>query len=108
LDTVPDPKMNLNSGFIFGCDICQDVCPWNQRLVRKHPIVDYSLSAKQNEIVEFFLVDHPNELVDKINSFSNNDFRKKFLNTSFSRSGKRGILKNILFYLKNLTSDIAN
>jgi epoxyqueuosine reductase len=94
IDTVPDPKLNLSSGFIFGCDICQDVCPWNQRIVRKNPVIDYYISEKMQEMFNFFLTDHPTQILEKIKLLSNNQFKKVFLNTSFYRSGKRGILKN--------------
>lgn len=103
MDTIPDPKLNLNSGFIFGCDICQDVCPWNQRLVRKNPMAEIEISERQKSLIDFFLVEKPETVGEKIKQLSNNEFRQFFLNTSFYRSGKRGILKNILFYLKNVS-----
>jgi epoxyqueuosine reductase len=28
---IPDDRREGNGGHVFGCDICQDVCPWNRR-----------------------------------------------------------------------------
>lgn len=29
--TIPEPVAEKLSGWAFGCDICQDVCPWNRK-----------------------------------------------------------------------------
>lgn len=101
LETVPDKMMNLDSGFIFGCDICQDVCPWNKRIIRQNPIINYEWNDKQKEILDFFLIDKPENIINRLKQMSNREFREKFFKTSFFRSGKRGILKNFNFYLKS-------
>jgi len=28
---IPEPLVERMAGFAFGCDICNDVCPWNER-----------------------------------------------------------------------------
>ena len=28
---IPDPQAEQLDGWVFGCDICQDVCPWNRK-----------------------------------------------------------------------------
>jgi epoxyqueuosine reductase len=88
---VPSEKMDLSSGFIFGCDICQDVCPWNKRLDRAQEEKKLVVSTKQAKIINFFLSPSPLEVTEAIKSMSNNSFKVFFDKTSFLRSGKRGI-----------------
>lgn len=100
LDTVPSEKMTLKDGFIFGCDICQDVCPWNKRVDRLSEKTAFRpKSETQKTITDFFLKQTPFEIEKKLESLSEGAFRRLFKNTSFERSGRRGLLKNIRFYL---------
>lgn len=36
-ESLPEEISRRQSGWIFGCDICQDVCPWNIRFARPTP-----------------------------------------------------------------------
>ncbi|MDD4976520.1 MAG: DUF1730 domain-containing protein [Bacteriovorax sp.] len=103
LDTIPSEKMTLKEGTIFGCDICQDVCPWNKRLDRQHIDQDLDFKhEKQIKILDFFLKRDVKVLAEEMNSLSEGAFKRLFKNTSFERSGRRGLLKNIIFYLASL------
>jgi epoxyqueuosine reductase len=39
--TLPPEIANNLQGWVAGCDICQDVCPWNQRFARPTDVDDF-------------------------------------------------------------------
>lgn len=40
-DELPPQIASNLSGWVAGCDICQDVCPWNQRFAQETNIADF-------------------------------------------------------------------
>ncbi len=40
-DTLPPEIASQLHGWVAGCDICQDVCPWNQRFAQPTPETDF-------------------------------------------------------------------
>jgi epoxyqueuosine reductase len=40
-ETLPPEIANHLDGWVAGCDICQDVCPWNQRFAQPTDIADF-------------------------------------------------------------------
>lgn len=41
-DTLPTPIRDRLGGWVAGCDICQDVCPWNQRFAQPTDVADFT------------------------------------------------------------------
>jgi epoxyqueuosine reductase len=74
---------------LFGCDVCQDVCPWN----RKAPAATEPALRSRPELET---VD-PAELL----SLSEEDFRQRFRGTALMRSKRRGLLRNAALVLGN-------
>lgn len=87
-DKIPDELGGKFNDWIFGCDICQDVCPWNS----------FSLYHKEEQF----------NLKPEIQNFSKNDwaevteevFVKAFKDSPLSRTRFEGLKKNIEFVKK--------
>ena len=83
---------DLRSGvgeWLFGCDVCQDVCPWNSRAPQSREAV-FEPRAGSNPI-------------DLIGLFELDDeaFRRRFRNTPLWRAKRRGLLRNAAIVLGN-------
>ena len=84
-DNIPDHVKGSYGDWIFGCDICQDVCPWN-RFSKAHnePLFnpkDEFLSITKNDWIEM----------------TKETFNKVFKNSAIKRTGFDGIKRNIEF-----------
>lgn len=74
---------------IFGCDICQDVCPWN----KKAPLTDLMNFQAIKEIY--------NPSLKKLLKLDKEDFKELFKNSPIKRSKRRGLIRNALVAAAN-------
>ena len=87
---IPRELRPLMGNRIFGCDDCQEVCPWNIR---------FGASGD----AEFFKLDPDRiapPLLDLI-SLDDDAFRKRFAKTPLTRSKRRGLLRNVAVAIGN-------
>jgi epoxyqueuosine reductase len=71
--------------WFFGCDICQEVCPWNKKFFRKQP--EPKKQRSRREEIEF---------LKKILSSSNREIQKQFGQTPLIRARASGLKRNAI------------
>jgi epoxyqueuosine reductase len=70
--------------WIFGCDVCQEVCPWND---------DHARAAPINEALMPSLAD--------LMELDDDDFRRRFARSAIKRTRRSGLLRNAAIVLGN-------
>jgi epoxyqueuosine reductase len=83
-DTDPPKGYPSERGEIFGCDICQDVCPWNSKPLLRSELGNYADFERTFKNLN-------------LESISNREFKRVFKGTSLERTGRVGILKNMKY-----------
>ncbi len=86
---IPESDRRSVGKHLFGCDICQDVCPWN-RSERAAVTVDPA-----------FQPDHVEPELDELASLTEQQFNERFGNSPIARSRYRGFLRNVAVVMGN-------
>jgi epoxyqueuosine reductase len=83
--------------WVFGCDICQEVCPYNQR----------PSQTPWKEFLPEAGVGHYLNLLDLLKIKSQEEFHQRFIKSAVRRPRLRGLLRNALIVLGNRTPEEA-
>ena len=82
---IPDAVKGKFHNWAFGCDICQDICPWNR-------------FSKPTDEIEFSPIPEVLDLSTKEwEAMSEETFKKLFKHSAISRAKLKGMQRNIKF-----------
>jgi epoxyqueuosine reductase len=85
--SVPEEHRAEIGNHLFGCDICQDVCPWNRRAAI---IADSSFAARNFA-----------PPLERLAELSEAEFRDMFRDTPVTRARYSGFLRNVALAMGN-------
>jgi epoxyqueuosine reductase len=74
---------------VFGCDICQEVCPWNG----KAPIGDAEGMRPRAELV--------NPALEWLAGMDTREFKRAFKGSPLERTGRKRLLRNVAIAMGN-------
>ncbi len=86
---IPGELREGMGDWLFGCDICQEVCPWN----RKAPVSAEPAFQPRQDL-------HPADALGLLR-LDEEEFRAKFGHTPLARPGRPGVLRNAAIVLGN-------
>ena len=80
-ESIPEPIRENLDNWIFGCDVCQDVCPWNR-------------FAQQSDVTAFVPLEAFRDGVPRFETMSESEFVEIFRETALARPGLNGLRRN--------------
>jgi epoxyqueuosine reductase len=90
---IPRELRPLMGTMIFGCDVCQDICPHNKWNQPKSPLA-LRMDLEAPDLVEILALDTA-------------AFRARFKGTPLMRTKRRGLLRNVCVALGNAGNPLA-
>lgn len=86
--SIPEEFRKPIGDWVFGCDICQEVCPWNR----------FSVVGRVREIQP---EREPLLALEDLARLTPEEFRERFGPTALSRARHRGLMRNALLAMGN-------
>jgi len=83
-DEIPIELKGTFDNWIFGCDICQDVCPWNQKF------------SVISSVKEFYPLNKELKY-DEVMKLDNESFKERFVESPIKRTKQKGLQRNAKF-----------
>jgi epoxyqueuosine reductase len=88
---IPEPLRDAHGSWGFGCDVCQEVCPWNQRERRRIPADPLGLRARMASRPEWVA-----PAIAWVLALTEDAWRSATRRTALRRARYRGLLRNAL------------
>lgn len=87
--SVPEELRPGLGDWLFGCDVCQEVCPWNRKAPPgREPAFEARPDLEAVDLLELL-------------GLSEEEFRRRFHGTALMRAKRRGLLRNAALVLGN-------
>ncbi len=88
--SIPLDLRPLMGNWIFGCDVCQAVCPWPRRFARpaREPFLRFDPERAAPKLFDLI-------------TLTDDGFRARFAGTPILRAKRRGLLRNVAVALGN-------
>jgi epoxyqueuosine reductase len=86
---IPEDLRTSMGREVFGCDICQEVCPWN----RKAPATEAAEFQPREGLV--------NPALEWLAGMSDEEFRRKFRGSAVRRAKRSGLRRNAVIAMGN-------
>jgi epoxyqueuosine reductase len=88
--TIPTELQRKIGNHIFGCDICQDVCPWNLKFAK--PTHEQAFQPRSENLA-------PN--LQELSRLTEEEFKRKYRKSPIKRPKHKGFLRSVDIALKN-------
>jgi epoxyqueuosine reductase len=92
---IPDDRADRLDGWVFGCDVCQDVCPWNRKApAGRLPELDARADGADVDLVEWL-------------TRSKGDWKRALRGSAMERARRAGLVRNAALALGSARDDGA-
>ncbi len=83
-ERIPEEVARTLGNRVYGCDACQEACPWNQRFASPTAIPEFQPQ-------EHFLILSREEIAN----MGSGDFKRLFAHSAVKRAGLKGLKRNV-------------
>ena len=87
--SIPEELRGQMGRQVFGCDICQDVCPWNRRA----PAGGSEGMEARRELI--------NPALEWLAAIDGKEFKRRFKGSPLERTGRKRLLRNVAVAMGN-------